>query len=73
MDIIQCKIAFKNNEGVLETFGSDCFVTGQRKLLTKVFEDCEKKKRKQPLLARDHWSAHAQNYLSAQCKRKLSH
>ena len=37
---------------MLETFGSDCIITGQRKLLTKVFKDCEKKQ-KQPLLARD--------------------
>ena len=39
--------------------------------LQKFFEDCEKE-RKQPLLARDH-GAHAQNYLSAQCQRKLSY
>ena len=51
--ILQCEIAFENNEGMPELFGFDCIVTGQRKLLTKVFEDC-KKKRKQPLLARDH-------------------
>ena len=26
---------------MLETFGSDYIVNGQRKLLSKVFEDCE--------------------------------
>ena len=53
VDVLQCEIAFENNEGMPETFRSECIVTEQRKLLTKVFEDCEKK-RKQSLLARDH-------------------
>ena len=38
---------------MLETFGSDCIVTGQKTLLRKVFKVCEKKE-KQQLLARDY-------------------
>ena len=43
-DILQSKTAFENNEDMLKMFESDCIVTGQKKLLTKAFEDCERRK-----------------------------
>ena len=45
VNLLQCEIAFENNEGIPETFGSDCIITGQGKFLTKVFKDCEKKRK----------------------------
>ena len=68
-DILESKIALKNNEGMLKTFETDCIVPG-KKLTRSAFGDCEKKG-KRSLLAKNH-GACSNNYLSAQCKRSVT-
>ena len=40
-----CEIAFKNNEGMPETFAANWIVTGQNKIAENSFEVCEKKEK----------------------------
>ena len=69
-DILQSKIAFKNSEGMLKTFGSDCIVTGKKRIANRRFRRLWKKGK--PIASRKRpRSSRAQNYLSAQCKCKL--
>ena len=49
-DILESKIALKNNEGMLKTFETTAFSQG-KKLTRSTFEDC-KKKGKRSLLAK---------------------
>ena len=59
IDILQCKIAFENNEGMLKTLGSHDVVTGLEKWQRNIFRRWRKKQR---LFARDY-GAHANNPL----------
>ena len=70
-DILQSKTAFENNKDIPKKFGSDFIVTGRKKIANRSVRRL-RKDGKMIVLRKRPRSAHAQNYLSAQCKRKLS-
>ena len=67
VDILQCEIAFENNEGMLETFGSDC------KNCWEKFSKFAKRRKSSRFLQETTEHAHTKLSISAQCKRKLSY